>query len=162
MSKKVLPNRISKTVSADALTRVRGAIQVFQEVLGADTRLSETEYKSLRKIATKLKQEKDEVFAIAQENPELTEPPFALDEMAKDKAFYECCEQIRALLEPILLKLDREQNLAGAEYANACSLFEEHIALKVERGHPKAQYIKLQLNRMERYRPSSSSPKTES
>jgi hypothetical protein len=155
MSKKVLPNRVSKTIPANALDRVHGAVEVIRQVLGEAVPISEADYKSLRKIAAKLKQETDEVFALAQANPELTEAPFTVTEMSKDKSFYEFCDTVYGLLQSVLLQVEREQNIAGAEYANSSSLFEEHVALKSERGHPKAQNVQLQLNRIERYRPSS-------
>jgi hypothetical protein len=50
MAKKLLPNRISKTVQPNALTKVRQAAQLILEVIGEDTPMSEEEYKSLLKI----------------------------------------------------------------------------------------------------------------
>jgi hypothetical protein len=165
--KKVLPNRISKSVAPDALDNARKGVALIQRALGTPTAISETDYQSLRKVGTKLKQEADEVFALAQANPELTEEPFSLAEMSKDKGFAELCAAIKSMLAPLNLQADREQTIAEAEYLNGCSLFEENVALKTERGHSKAQYIQVQLNRIDRFRgggkksKSKNNPKTD-
>lgn len=153
MSKKLLPNRISKVIAPDAITKVRQAIQLLNEVLGDDTQISDEDYKGLRKIADKLKRECDDVFDIAKENTEFVEAPLSVDEIGKDKNYYELCDTIRSMFNSLSLKLEREQNIAGAEYYNACSVFEEDVDIKVKRGgNAKAQNVQAQLKAIERNR----------
>lgn len=160
MSKKLLPNRISKVVAPDALTKVRQAVQLLNEVVGDDTPISDEEYKGLRKIADKLKRISDDVYEIAKENTDFVEEPLTITEITKDKLFYELCDSIRALLNAFNLKLEREQNIAGAEYFNACNVFEGDIDDKVGRGNTKAQNIKAQLNGIDRNRSGGAPIKT--
>jgi hypothetical protein len=150
MVKKLLPNRNSKVIAADAWARIEQAVLVIQQALGEIIAISEEEYKGLRKISDKLKQESDDVFAIAKANPELLDSPLSVKEIEKDKVFYELCDKLQALLNPILLQLVREQNIAGAEYLNACSFFETMVALKAAQGNPKAQHVHLLLSKVSR------------
>ena len=167
MVKKLLPNRTSKVVAADAWTKIEQAVMVIQEALGEIIAISEEDYKGLRKISDKLKQETDDVFAIAKANPDLVEAPISVREMEKDKNFYELCDNLQALLNPILLQLVREQNIAGAEYLNACSFFETTMTLKAAQGNPKAQHVQILLSKVNRNRnrtplKTNDSPKTPS
>jgi hypothetical protein len=43
------------------------------------------------------------------------------------------------------LKLDREQNIAGAEYLNSCSVFEADMEAQFKKGIPKAQNVYARL-----------------
>jgi hypothetical protein len=153
MSTKLLPNRSSKTVAPNAVSKLRQAIQLLHEVLGDDTPIDEAEYLKLRRIADKLKQECDDVFTIAREHPEFVETPLSVSELEKDKTFYELCDLARALLKAVLLKLDREQNIAGAEYYNGCCVFEADVEAKFKRGIPKAQNVYAQLKAVNHNRP---------
>jgi hypothetical protein len=146
MSKKLLPNRISKTVATNAESEFRLALQVMMRLLGDDTPIPEDDYKALRKIADKLKSETDDVYAVGKENPEFWDELTPLPEISKDKLYYEFCDACRAMLQPLLVKLDKEQNLAGAEYYNACNVYEENVAIKRQRGNAKAQNVQTQLN----------------
>jgi hypothetical protein len=150
MVKKFLPNRISKTVAPDALTKIRQAVQLIHEALGDNTPISEEDYKALRKISDKLKQESDDVYAVAQENLALIEAPISIEELEKDKTFYEFCDKAYAMLKPVLIKLEHEQNIAGSEYINGCSLFEGTVAVKVGYGNAQAQNAQIQLNQIKR------------
>jgi hypothetical protein len=154
MSKKLLPNRSSKTVAPDALSKVRQAIALLEEVLGDPTPISDADYKGLRMIADRLKRITDDVYDIAKENEGYIKAPLSLAEMAKDKAFYELCDSIRSLLNGFFLRLEREQNIAGAEYFNGCSVFEGDIddAISRDANDAKAQNIKAQLNEVDRKR----------
>ena len=161
MSKRLLPNRISKSVVPDALSKVRQAIQLLNEAIGEDTPISDEDYKGLRKIADKLKRITDDVYEIAKENTDFIEAPLTVVEIAKDKTFYELCDSILALLKAFNLRLEREQNIAGAEYFNACSVFEGDVADKVNRdkNDVKAQNILAQLNDIDRNRGGNSGTK---
>jgi hypothetical protein len=152
MSTKLLLNRSSKTVAPNAVAKLRQAIQLLHEVLGDETPIDEAEYLKLRKIADKLKQECDDVFTIAREHPDFVEAPLSVSELEKDKTFYELCDLARALLKAVLLKLDREQNIAGAEYFNGCTVFESDVEAKFKRGMPKAQNVYAQLKAIHRNR----------
>jgi hypothetical protein len=52
----------------------------------------------------------------------------------------------------VVLKLDREQNIAGAEYFNGCTVFESDVEAKFKRGMPKAQNVYAQLKAIPRNR----------
>jgi hypothetical protein len=155
MSTKLLPNRSSKSVAPNAVAKLRQAIQLLHEVLGDDTPIDEAEYVKLRKIADKLKQECDDVFTIVREHPDFVEAPLSVSELEKDKLFYELCDLAHALLKAVMLKLDREQNIAGAEYYNGCSVFEADVEAKFKRGMPKAQNVYAQLKALNRNRPGN-------
>ena len=157
MVKKILPNRISKLPPPEVKTKIRQVIQLLDEILGDNTPISDDDYKSLRKIADKLKQECDDVFAIAIENPEFLDESNSIVEMEKDKRYYELCDTIRSMLNGMLIKLDKEQNIAGAEYFNACSIFEDNVKIKAGRGNAKAQNVKAQLDLINRNRSNGSS-----
>jgi hypothetical protein len=153
MTKKLLPNRSSKTRAADAMTKARMGIQLLEEAMGELTDISDEEYNALRKIADKLKRVCDDVYEIAQENIEFIEAPLTIEEITKDKLYYELCDSIFALVKAFLLRLEREQNIAGAEYYNALSVFEDDVSAKVKRGgNPKAQNVKAQLDAIDRNR----------
>ena len=149
---KLLVNRSSKTVQVDAIGKIRRALQLMQEVLGDETPITDAAYKGLRKIADKLKQECDDVLHIMKESQEFVVAPLSTVEMDKDKAYYELCDQIRSMLNAFLLKLDREQNIAGSEYFMACNIFEADINAKVKRGDVKAQNVQAQLKLIPRNR----------
>ncbi len=152
MAKKLLPNRSSQKVSANDSMRVAQAVQVLLDVLGDRTVITDADYKALRKISDKLKQECDDVYAIAQANPELVESPLKLTEMEKDKLYYELCDYIEAALSPVLIQKNREQNIAGGEYLNGCNLFESIVAFRAAQGNPKAQLVAIQLKQLNRNR----------
>ena len=154
MNRKLLPNRSSKAPAADALTKVRQAIQLLNEALGDEIAITDEDYKSLRKIADKLKRITDDVFEIAKENTDFVKAPLSVAEMTKDKAFYELCDSIRALLDAFMLRLEREQNVAGAEYHNACSVFEGDVDNDVKRdsSNAKAMNVQAQLEKIDRNR----------
>jgi hypothetical protein len=152
MSKKLLPNRSSKTVAPNAESEFRQALQVMLRLFGEDTVITDDDYKSLRKIADKLKQETDDVYAIGKENSEFWEEQTPLPEVTKDKAFYEFCDMCRSMLQSLLLKMDKEQKIAGAEYYNSCNVYEENVALKQQRGNAKAQTVQKQLDAIPRRR----------
>jgi hypothetical protein len=152
MSKKLLPNRSSKTVAPDALPKVRQAIALLEEVLGDPTPISDADYKALRMIADRLKRITDDVYEIVKENEAYVKAPLSLVEMNKDKTFYELCDSIRSLLNAFFLRLEREQNIAGAEYFNGCNVFEGDIvdAIGRDANDAKAQNIKAQLDEVDR------------
>jgi uncharacterized protein with gpF-like domain len=150
MVKKILPNRISKTVAPDAVAKIRQAVQLIHEALGENTPILEEDYKALRKISDKLKQESDDVYAVAQEHLELVEAPLSITELSKDKSYYEFCDKVAAMLKPALIKMEREQNIAGSEYHNGCSMFEAHVAVKIGHGDTQAQNAQIQLNQINR------------
>ena len=152
MVKKHLINRSSKQIAVDALSKSHQAVQLLQEALGTLTAISEAEYKSLRKIADKLKRETDDVFMIIKNHPKLVDAPLSIEEMEKDKACYEFCDTLRAPLSRFMVQLDREQNIAGAEYFNSTTVFEADVASKAVRGEAEAQHAQVELNLIVRNR----------
>jgi hypothetical protein len=154
MSKKLLPNRISKVVPPNALPKVRQAAQLLYEVFGEPTQISDDDYKGLRKIADKLKRECDDVYAIAQENVGFVQQPMTIEEIEKDKLYYEFCDQVGVILKPVITLWEREQNVAGAEYFNSCTVFEGDVDSKVNRdaNDVKARSVQVQLKAVDRNR----------
>jgi hypothetical protein len=150
MIKKLLANRSIKTIRPEDAVKVAQALRVIQSVLGEPIAISEEEYKSLRKISDKLKQETDEVFFIAKANPNLVEAPVSLLELEKDKSFYEFCEQLEASLLPIVVQAQRERTVSGAEYFNGCGFFETGVEFKAAQGIAQAQQVQLLLNKIKR------------
>lgn len=160
MATQLYPNRISKATDPKALDKIREHVRAILDLLGDDTQISESEFRSLRKIADKSKRVTDDVHAVMQENPEFLEEPLTLAEIQKDKVFYEFCDQVRAIIAPLAVKLDREQNIAGAEYANACSVYEANVDRKIVLGNAKARSVKAQLNAIDRNRGGGAPQKT--
>jgi hypothetical protein len=152
MAKKLLPNRSSKKLPVDASTKLAQAVQLVLDLLGERSVITEEDYNALRKISDKLKQECDDVFAIAQANPEFVEPPLQLSEMEKDKNFYEFCDKIELAFSPVQIFKNREQNISGGEYLNGCNFFESTVAFRAAQGNPKAQMIAIQLKQLKRNR----------
>jgi hypothetical protein len=152
MSKKLLQNRTSKKVTADTQIKFRQALQMMLDLLGEDTPMSDAEYVSLRKIADKLKTETDDVFAIAKESNDFLEESTPLEVVENYKTFYEFCDNCRSMLGPLLFKLNREQNIAGGQYFNACMMYEDNVSIQVARNNPKARAVKAQLDDIPRQR----------
>ena len=157
MSKKILPNRISKIVTPEMRAKVVQGFQLLNEALGEDTLISDEDYKKLRKLADVSKLTCDDVYDIAKANQGFIEEPLTFEEITKDKEFYEFCDEIYVLKKSFDLKLEREQNLGGSEYANAMSVFENDIKDKVNRGgnNAKAVNVKNQLDGIDRKRAGS-------
>jgi hypothetical protein len=151
---KLLPRRLSKIIVLEsALKKVQEAIAMLDVCIGDDTQISDDDYASLRKIADKLKLQCDDVFDIVRVSPDFVETPLSIEDMDKDKLFYEFCDKVRAALNSFMIKLDREQNIAGAQYFNACTVFESDIDGKIQRGNnAKAQNIQAQLDGVNRKR----------
>jgi hypothetical protein len=160
MVKKVLPNRISKAVSPDAAARLQQAVQIILDLLGEETQISLDDYNALYKIADKRKLECDEVYGLMKANPSLVKQPLSVAETQKDKAFYEFCDEIQAALKSIKTRTDREQNIAGGEYVNACSLFETDVNAEAHRGIGAAQMVQAELKKISRNRAGNSKKKT--
>jgi hypothetical protein len=152
MVKKVLPNRSSKTVKPDATAKLQQAVQIFLDLLGEDTPMSEDEYKALYKIADKRKQECDDVFGLMKANPALVKKPLSVAETQKDKDYYEFCDVVQAALKSLKNKADREQNIAGGEYINSCSVFETDVNADAHRGDAHAQTVQADLKKVNRNR----------
>jgi hypothetical protein len=150
MQKHLLPNRSAKAIPADALDQARQAFQTLHNLLGTDTPIDEEAYQRLYKIADKRKIETDDVFAVIRENQEFLDTETAFEEIEKDKAFYELCDQLRSLQAAFDLRLNREQNIAGAEYLDACKGYEASVTYRVSRGNSKAQAVKTQLDAIAR------------
>jgi hypothetical protein len=159
MVKKVLPNRSSKTVKPDVEAKLQQVVQIFAYLLGEDTPMSEEEYKSLYKIADKRKQECDDVFGLMKTNPVLVKKPLSVVETQKDKDFYEFCDLVQATLASLKTKTDREQNIAGGEYVNSCSVFESDVNADAHRGDAQAQMVQADLKKINRNRSSGNAKK---
>lgn len=160
MVKKILPNRSSKTVKPDADAKLKLGVQIFLDLLGEETAISEADYAALYKIAGKRKQECDVIFALMQANPTLVKKPLSLEESEKDKTFYEFGDRIQAALKSLKTRADREQTIAGSEYVNSCSVWETDIKADAHRGDAQAQTVQAELKKINRNRSNGSSKKS--
>jgi hypothetical protein len=152
MARKQLPNRISKKIGADQIARARMLLQEVANILGEDTQISDEDYKALLKISDKRKLDADDTFQIAQAFPEFMEESIPLSEVAKDKSYYEDTDTLRTMHKTLSDKLEKEQNVAGAEYFNAMLIYEENVRLKAARDNSRAQLALKQLNDLKRRR----------
>jgi hypothetical protein len=160
MVKRILLARIPKTVKPDAVAKLQQAVQLFSEIIGEDTPMSDEDYKAMYKIADKRKQECDDVFALMKTNPTLVKKPLSIAETQQEKDYYEFSELIRAALKSLTLRNDREQNISGGKYIHICSLFEMDVRADVLRGETQAQNVQTELKQINRNR--SGNPKKKS
>lgn len=158
---KILPNRISKTLSEADVAAAKAAIKVLADILGTPVAITDDDYNVLAKLGDVLKPICDDVFEIAEVNPSYLEEEQPVEEIQKDKTYY---EQLTSLLKPLINVVNlylREQGTTGAEYRNATSNFEGNVKAKVKKGNaPEAQLVLDKLNRIDRGTKSKPKPPT--
>ena len=153
MVKKIHPNRSSKTVKSDAEAKLQQGIAIFLDLLGEETAISEAEYAALYKISDKRKLECDQIYGLMTSNPSLVKKPVSIVETGKDKTYYEFGSRIKAALKSLQTRFEREQTIAGSEYANSCSVWEADVKADALREDAKAQTVQAELKKVKRYRP---------
>jgi hypothetical protein len=156
MSKPVLRYFKPKKVTPERTTKMAEGFRLINEALGEDTEITIDEYKALPIIADKRKQECDDVFGIAKQNPEFVLEPVTIEDTEDYKADYEFYDEARIQYEAFYIRLEREQNIAGGKYYNNCNVFEGDVDDKIKRGNTKAQNVKTQLDGVNRKRPGKS------
>lgn len=159
MAKKLLPNRISKIIGPEKIARARVLVQELMDILGEDTQISDEDYKALTKVSDKRKLEADDTFDIEQSFPEFIEEPLTIVEVEKDKNYYEDSDTLRSIIKPFNDKLEKEQNIAGAEYHNSGIVYEDNVKIKAARDNSRAQLALKQINDLNRKRGGGSNPK---
>ena len=144
MAFQLLPNRVSKSLPADAEAQARTAVDTLLNLLGNDTPITDGDYKSLHFMAGKRKQQTDDYHEVMRNNPTyLEEPP--IEEVTKDRRYYEFCDFLESLLEKVNIRRIREQNIAGAEYENAAKSYKSTVLYKASRNDANAKLIAKQL-----------------
>ena len=152
MSFQLLPNRISKVLPPDAETQARAAVELLLNLLGADTPITDEAYKALTFISEKRKQVADDYHEVIKNNPAyLEEPP--LEEVNKDRHYYEFCDFLEALMGQLNTRRIREQNIAGSEYDNATKSFKLTVNYKASRNDSRAQLVLKQLEAIDKRQP---------
>jgi hypothetical protein len=158
---KILPNRISKTLSEGNVTAAKDAIKILIDILGTPVAISDDDYKALAKLGDVLKPVCDKVLLVAKEEPSYLEEEQPVEEIEKDKAYF---EQLTEILKPLynaVFLYEREQSTTGAEYRNAIHNYEGNVKAKVSRGSSSAQLTLDKLNRIDRgTKPSPSKSST--
>jgi hypothetical protein len=156
---KILPNRSSKTLSAANMEAIKAAIQVILNNIGIRIIITDDDYKSLAKLADILKAICDNVFEVVQEDPSYLEDEQPIEEILKDKLYFEQTAEVLKLLYSLVFLYEREQGVAGAEYRNAIHNYEGNVKDKVKRGSSTAQLVLDKLNRIDRgTKPSPPTP----
>jgi hypothetical protein len=158
---KILPNRSSKTLTAENMEAIKGALQVLVDNLGVRIVITDDEYKGLAKLGDFLKPICDSVFAIAQQDPTYLEDEQSVEEVQKDKVYNEQTADVLKSLYEVVFLYERENGTSGAEYRNAISNYEGNVKDKVKKGSSTAQLTLDKLNRIDRgTRVSPPSPPT--
>lgn len=147
---KILPNRISNTLSNDKLTAINEAIQVIIDNLGTPVSITNDDYKALAKLGDVLKPICDDVFDVIKENPNYLEDEQPIEEVQKDKTHYEQLTNILKSLNNAVFLYERQQGTTGAEYRNAIHNYEGNVKEKVKKGNAIAQLTLDKLNRIDR------------
>lgn len=145
---KLLPNRVSRTLSDDNLQKIRDAVQVIIENLGSNTPITKAEYDALAKLGDKHRAYNAELFDIVRTHPAYLEEEQSIEEIAKDKQLFEQYDSVRDILAAAIEKLEREQGVVGAEYRNAGSVYVENVKNKVSKGNKEATMVLDKINRL--------------
>ncbi len=147
---KILPNRSSKTLPAANLEAIKGAVKIIVDNLGTPIAITDADYDPLAKIGETTKLVCDDVFNVAEENPSYLEDEQPLEEVQKDKTYYEQMAEVLKLLSKPVGIATREAGVSGAEYRNAIFNYEGNVKSKVNRGSTEAQLVLDMLNRVDR------------
>jgi hypothetical protein len=153
MSKKPLRYFKPKKVTPERIAKMEEGFRLINEAIGDDTDITDDEYSALPIIADKRKQECDDVFDIAKQNPEFVIAPVTIEDTEDYKADYVFYDKTWVQFNAFKIRLEREQNIAGGKYYNNCNVFEGDIDDKINRdNNPKAQNVKTQLDNVNRKR----------
>ncbi len=165
-SRELLPKRLNKPLPPDAEEQLNLHLQKVMELLGNDTPISESDYDKLRVIADTLKPQCDDLFDIVVANPEFLQPEpgsehLTVQDIRNDKLYYEFCDKFPGAVAAMMLRMKREQIIAGAQYENALGIYAENVERAANRGtNQKAKLVLEQIMKLKKA-PSSggSSPK---
>lgn len=152
---KLLPNLNSRTLTEAEMKTIFDAANTIDTQLGTPTPITQEAYDALAKLGDVLKIEYDAVFNVTREHPKYLDEEQTIDEIEKDKLACEQYDLIVAHLQKLLAKVVRERGIRGAEYRNACSIYEENVVNSVKKGRLEAQMIKDRLDKIPRSRTSN-------
>jgi hypothetical protein len=147
---KILLNRSSKTLPAANMEAIKGAVQIIIDNLGTPIAIIDADYDPLSKLGETTKLVCDDVLEVAEENPTYLEDEQPLEEVQKDKTYYEQMTEVLKLLNKPVGIATREAGVSGAEYRNAIANYEGNVKGKVSRGSTEAQLVLDKLNRIDR------------
>ena len=144
----LLPNRISKTLSQEKKSRIAELLKLIAVELGEKTIIPDAEYKKLAKIGDKNKHLYGFLKDVMDKNPEYINSDLPIEEVTKDKTYFEDLDEVRAMLaEFVYTIIDHEQGIVGAEYRNATGIFEANVAAKIYRNDAKAILVQDLINK---------------
>jgi hypothetical protein len=143
----LLPNRISKTLSAEKKARIHALLLLLVVELGPTTQIPEAVFKKLAKLGDKNKILYDLLKKVMDKYPDYINGDLPIEENTKDKVYFEDLESVRKEIKDLVMSIiDHEQGIAGAEYRNAISIFEDNVALKAKRKDEKAILIQDEID----------------
>lgn len=145
---RLLPNRVSRTLTDDNLQKIRDAVKVILENLGTATPITKAEFDALAKLGEKHRPYNADLFDIILQHPSYLEEEQSTEEIAKDKRLHEQYDEVRDIIAPAFEKLEREQGIVGAEYRNAGSVYTENVRNKVNKGNKDAVMVMDKINRL--------------
>lgn len=123
MDFELMPVRLDKTLPPDAEQQLDAAFDTILALLGPPTAISQEEFDKLYQMSDKRKTNADEHYKVMAANPQYMENP-PLDKVAMSRRYYEFCELVWARVEGCKTRLQHEQDIAGAQYANWCKSYQ--------------------------------------
>jgi hypothetical protein len=147
---KILPNRSSKTLAEVKLEAIKAAAQVILDNLTDLVIITNNDFNALAKLGEILKPICDKVFEIAKVHPKYLEDEQPIEEVLKDKTYYEQLEIVRQILKSIIAIIEREQAIVGAEYRNAMANYESNVKERVKKGSTDARLVMDKLDAIDR------------
>jgi hypothetical protein len=150
---RLLPNRISATLSEAQKRQFIAGIKMSMDALPSKPAISDVEYDKLYKKGAAREKEATQMIRIVRRFPRFLPTHLSLAEVEKDAEFY---QQLKNLSEDQLALL---QNLVaffmgvvGAEELNAYSIFEENVKIAAAQNDPEAIEALNQINSIDRNR----------
>ena len=147
---KILPNRSSKTLTAENMEAIKAAIQTIIDNLGTPIAITDAEYDPLLKLGDVTKPVCDDILKIAEEHPSYLEEEQPIGEVHKDKTYNEQMATVAKWLSKPTGIVVREGGVSGAEFRNAMTNYEGNVKGKVAKGSTDAQLVLDKLNRVDR------------
>ena len=144
----LLPNRISKALSAKNQARILELALLIVAELGELTQIPEAEHKKLAKLGDKNIILYDLLKIVLDKYPEFINDDLHVSEVTKDREYYRDLETAKLNIQKTVINvIEHEQAIVGAEYRNAIAIFEDNVAVKVARRSEKAILVQDELNK---------------
>ena len=144
----LLPNRISKALSAKNQARILELALLIVAELGELTQIPEAEHKKLAKLGDKNILLYDLLKVVMDKYPEFINDDLHVSEVTKDRSYYGDLETAKSNIKKTIIDvIEHEQAIVGAEYRNAIAVFEDNVAIKVARRNEKAILVQDEINK---------------